>query len=229
MSQVITSAVALPTLAAIRTGLLSLRAAQVEPMGLCLRVGTTGRLGWHWYKFKALPGHPLPENAGRGYSHPVYVAGRPFESQALYLSANGHRDGAALSTDAAEGMTDQDVADAVASPILDACGLDWHAWHITLGRYVGPCQVDVRRYEFGEHIPEVIGGNLATVDLTRGGVEPWAEYPDVGLQQDVEEVADGEGGMFRALRWGGKAERRRARASQRRERLTTDAYMAGAA
>lgn len=57
----------------IRTGLASLRENLVEPMGLSI-TAHDGAFGWGFFKFKALPGHPNPGNAGNGWSHPAYTS-----------------------------------------------------------------------------------------------------------------------------------------------------------
>jgi hypothetical protein len=56
----------------IKAGLAALRAAHVEPMGLSI-TPHNGTFGWGFFKFKALPGHPNPGNAGNGWSHPTDI------------------------------------------------------------------------------------------------------------------------------------------------------------
>jgi hypothetical protein len=61
-------------LAAIEAARDRLRVGMVEPA--CLRVHYPVGL-WRWREFTALPGHPRPGTASRGFSHPVDVGGRP--------------------------------------------------------------------------------------------------------------------------------------------------------
>jgi len=199
MCIVTTAVLSEQTLAAIAAGLTALRAAHVEPMGLGVNPGSDSRLAWSWYKFKALPGHPRPGNAGRGYSHPTAIA-------AFEASAHRRLAPPVLSADDVAGMTDGELLEGVALPLLDACGLDRRCWSMTVARHDD--------------------GEVAAIDLTRGGVDPWAEYPDAGLDPVVEQVPDGEGGSFAALHYGGEPEKRRVRRVRRNERATTNAYMA---
>lgn len=55
----------------IRNGIMALRENLVEPMGLSI-TPHDGKFGWGLFKFKALPGHPNPGNAGNGWSHPAF-------------------------------------------------------------------------------------------------------------------------------------------------------------
>lgn len=55
----------------IRKGIQALRENFVEPMGLSI-TPHDGKFGWGLFKFKALPGHPNPGNAGNGWSHPAF-------------------------------------------------------------------------------------------------------------------------------------------------------------
>lgn len=54
-------------LPAISQGLIALRCGNVDPS--LLAISRSGK--WQWAKFKALPDHPRPGNAGRGFSHPA--------------------------------------------------------------------------------------------------------------------------------------------------------------
>lgn len=56
----------------ITNGLAALRENLVEPMGLSL-TPHDGKFGWGFFKFKALPGHPNPGSAGKGWSHPAFT------------------------------------------------------------------------------------------------------------------------------------------------------------
>lgn len=58
----------------LRAGMLALREAKVEPLGLDIRPGGE----WSFYQFFALPGHPSPGNAGHGFSHPHPILGDAF-------------------------------------------------------------------------------------------------------------------------------------------------------
>lgn len=53
----------------LNAGMAILQAAHVEPLGLDIRPGGE----WSFYQFVALPGHPNPGNAGRGFTHPTTI------------------------------------------------------------------------------------------------------------------------------------------------------------
>lgn len=183
------------TLSAIAAGLAALRAAHVEPMGLAINPGSDSRLAWQWYKYKALPTHPRPGNARNGYSHPTTL-------DAMDRSAHARLAPPVLLAEVVAGMSDDGLWAAIREPILEACGLDGREWAMSVARYDD--------------------GHISAIDLTRGGVDPWAEYPDAGLESVAEPV---EGYDKPVLQWGGEPEKRRARAVRRRERQATDAYM----
>lgn len=161
------------TLSAIKSGLDALRAAQVEPMGLMICQDK-----WHWYKFKALPAHPEPGNAGHGYSHPVDLG--------AFAVCKGP--GLALPKDA----TDRELL-ACSAHILTACSLNPADWLLTIAR-----------------ARDAATGSVRSIDLTRGGVQPFEEYPDSDLPLSLI---------------GGDAERRRIRQVRANEQLSTDEYM----
>lgn len=54
------------TVDAIKTGIANLEKADVTPMGLAIYQNQ-----WVLFKYKALPSHPNPKNAGHGFSHPT--------------------------------------------------------------------------------------------------------------------------------------------------------------
>jgi hypothetical protein len=54
------------TIDAIKAGIANLESADVTPMGLAIYQNR-----WELFKYKALPSHPNPKNAGHGFSHPT--------------------------------------------------------------------------------------------------------------------------------------------------------------
>lgn len=188
--------IAVERLAQIASGLEALRGAHVEPMALSVNVGQDSRLAWGWYKFKALPGHPSPRNAGRGYSHPTRLS-------AFDAAANPRGAAPLLSVAQAGALSDDEIWYAVRNPILEACGLDASGWE--------------------QHVMRGQDGEVRAIDITRGGIDPWATYPSAGLTPEVETA---EGYDKPVLHWGGATEKNRVRRVLRAEEQSTDAYMA---
>jgi hypothetical protein len=141
----------------IRTGLAALRDANVEPMGLSLSAHD-GSFGWGFFKFKALPGHPNPGNAGHGWSHPTDVEAFKF--------SHAPRDwpqGGSFPWDW------QTTLDDVKSFALEIGRLTGFGTDFTL-------ECAWRNYE-DMTVPGQIG-ILSDMNLLRGGAEHYAYYPD---------------------------------------------------
>jgi len=105
---------------------------------------------------------------------------------ATFKAAKGDHKCVTLDTSA----NDDQLWDTITLPIIKACGLNIKEWAMTVSRYST--------------------GEVTSVDLTRGGVEPFAEYPDAELP--VESI-------------GSDSEHKRMGIVRRAEEQSTDAYM----
>jgi len=142
----------------IRTGLAALRENLVEPMGLSLSPHD-GRLGWGFFKFKALPGHPNPGNAGGGWSHPAFKS-----NEKLPICApRDWPQGGSFPWDW------QTTLDDVKSFALEIGRLTGFGTDFTL-------ECAWRNFE-DMTVPGQIG-ILSDMNLLRGGAEHYAYYPD---------------------------------------------------
>lgn len=136
----------------LRAGIEALRAAYVEPLGLDIRPGGE----WSFFQFVALPGHPSPGNAGRGFSHPHPIMGSAFR----FSSARIGRAGGDL-----------------LSPLDDIDDAAIHAWCAEIARAIWPgCphESTVERSDgrlYGVAITRRIADpvRLVAVALTQGG------------------------------------------------------------
>ena len=100
-------------------------------------------------------------------------------------------------------MDEPALNEAIVRPILNGCNLDLEDWETIFGWATNAGQRELR-----------------TIDMTRGGVNPWAEYPSADAVETTEVVDGAE-----CLHYGGEPEKDRVRHARRTERETTDDYM----
>lgn len=127
----------------LRAGIEALRAAKVEPLGLDIRPDGE----WSLYQFVALPGHPSPGNAGRGFTHP-----HPITGEALRFSSGRYgrtRGGALLIS--LDGWDDAAI----------------HAWCASIARAIWPGSPHTSQIERRSE-----DGMLLGVAITRRIVDP---------------------------------------------------------
>ncbi|QNK41561.1 hypothetical protein [Caproicibacter fermentans] len=184
----------------IRAGLQALRENLVEPMGLSI-TAHDGKFGWGFYKYKALPGHPHPGNAGNGWSHPVNTP---------VLAAHAPRDWPK------DGSFPRDVkctlndVKAFVQAVADgaALGRDY-----TL-------EVAWRKGSAPDMCVDGAVGILSDINILRGGAENYAYYPDsideVSLVSKNGEPVD----TAKEELWKGKFRR-----LKDNEQISTNAYM----
>lgn len=138
----------------IQEGLLALRTAYVEPMGLSI-TAHGGTVGWNFFKYKALPGHPNPGNAGNGWSQPV---GSPISA------AHAPRDWPQGGSFPWDWQTNYEEVEAFAKEIgsRSGFGTDYALEYVADRDMTDPGTV----------------GILTDMVLLRGGSEYYAYYPD---------------------------------------------------
>ena len=130
----------------IQRGLLTLReSGQVEPMGLSLSIH-----GWQWFKYKSLPGHPKPGNAGRGWTHPTTLA-------AMQATAMRPHDRDEVPIPRNYVATDAEMMERTIRPLCQALGFEDWEYVVEFSRYAD--------------------GTVNEVAILRGGAHCHAEYP----------------------------------------------------
>lgn len=143
----------------IRNGLQTLRDAQVEPMGLTLSPHD-GSFGWGFFKFKALPGHPSPGNAGHGWSHPTNIE--------AFKAAHAPRNWPQGGSFPFDLMVTLDEVKEFALEIGKQTGFGTD--------FVLECAW--RESEENDMTKPGAIGNLSDFNMLRGGAEHYAYYPD---------------------------------------------------
>ena len=150
----------------VKEGLLALRTAYVEPMGLSI-TAHGGTVGWGFFKYKALPGHPNPGNAGNGWSQPV---GGPISA------AHAPRDWPLGGSFPWDWQTNYDEVEAFAKEIASQTGFGTD--------FVLECGTDRNMTD-----PYTVG-ILMDMVLLRGGSEHYAYYPD--SDKDISYIGEND-------------------------------------
>lgn len=184
----------------ITNGLAALRENLVEPMGLSL-TPHDGKFGWGFFKFKALPGHPNPGSAGKGWSHPAFT---PNGKLPISAPRNWPK-GGSFPWDW-ETTLDEVKAFALEIGKLTGFGTD----------FVLEC---AWKNSEDMTIPGTVG-ILSDFNMLRGGAEHYAYYPDsLGeisyVDKDGKPVDEAKEDRVRS----------KFRALETSERQATDAYM----
>ncbi len=148
----------------LKKGQKVLNDAKVMPLGILINDEK-----WHYYKYKALPGHSNPGNAGKGFSHPQPPKGIDYSE--ILKTTRSPRDEYINIVDPK--WTDSEAWEKLVAPIIKAIG--WDA--------KGTTAYYSRRTETGE---------LESIDIARGGIIVWEDYPsdmsDVGTDKEQKRI-----------------------------------------
>lgn len=141
-----------------------LNSAKVMPLGLLIENNR-----WSYYKYKALPGHSRPGNAPKGFSHPDTTGGADFAEINRQTKSKLDAKFEVINPD----WTDEDAWNSLVQPIIDA--LKWNKKDVTA---------------YYSRITDT--GKLTTVDIARGGILVWEDYPsdmaDVGTNKEIKRI-----------------------------------------
>lgn len=184
----------------IRKGIMALRENHVEPMGLSI-TPYDGSWGWGLFKFKALPGHPKPGNAGGGWSHPAYET----NSKLPICAPKDWPAGASFPLNW-ETTLDEVKAFALDVGKKTGFGTDFNleaVWKNTDDMTV-PGQV----------------GTLSDIVMLRGGAEHYAYYPET--EEEISYVGENGKPVDKAKE---AAVRDKFKKLKSKERAATDGYM----
>lgn len=152
-------------IAGLKKGQKMLNAARVMPLGILIT-----KEKWHYYKYKALPGHKNPGNAGKGFSHPQMQGGKDY-SELLKLTRSPREEN--LENIINVNWADDESWKNLVKPIIGA--IEWPEKDVV---------AYYSRYE---------DGTLSSIDIARGGIVVWEDFPsdmaDVGTKKEKSRIS----------------------------------------